>query len=115
MGSITVTSAILLITAWTVLIEFDSYSEEKRRGIIEKIKSSPLYWVIIAFLPLGIVINGIGAMVGSGLFLLLGASFIVLQSLIIAAFLWNVTRWKSMMLFIIIIGLGLVLYIPLIQ
>src|SRR5699024_4522080 len=114
MGSITVTSAILLITAWTALIEFDSYSEENKRSIIETIKMTQLYWLIIALLPLVLVINGIGVIIGSSQLLLLAASMILIQSLIIAAILWNATAWKGIMLFIIIIGLGLVLFLPLI-
>lgn len=110
MGTVTVTSAILLITAWTALIEFDSYSEEKRTRIIEKIKITPLYWLIIALLPLGIIVSSTGTMIGSVSLHLVGASLIFIQSLIIAVFLWKESPWKSVMLFILI-GLGIFLSI----
>lgn len=113
MGTISVTSAIVIIVGWMTLIEYDHVSEEERREIIQKIKTNPFYFITIALLPIGIIINVLGTVIGSVAMVLSGATFIFIQGLIVAFIFWQRTRWKSILLFIVVLGLGIFIYIPL--
>lgn len=113
MGTVTVTSAIVIITGWMALIEFDHLSENERKQIIHQIKTNPFYFIIVILMPLGIIINVLGTVIGSIAMVLAGATFIFIQALIVSFVFWNRTRWKSVFLFIIVLGLGVFLYIPL--
>lgn len=113
MGTTTVTGAIIIITGWIVLIEFDSYPESERSTIIRMIKGSPMYILIIALLPIGIVVNVLGGMLHSIVIMVIGPSLILLQGIIVSAFLWKRKRWKSVFLFAVIVPLGIFIYLPL--
>lgn len=113
MGTISVTSAILIITGWFALVEFDSFPESKRKQIIQKIKRSPTYIFIIALMPLGIIINVLGTFFGSVFYTTMGASLIFLQGIIVSLLFWNRKRWKSILLLVVILILGIFIYIPL--
>lgn len=110
----TVMGAILIITAWIALLEFDNQPESERTKTIQTIKHNPLYIVIIALLPLGIIINIIGTFFGSLALAIIGASLIILQSLIVSYILWKRTRWKAVLLLVIVLVLGIFVYTPLI-
>lgn len=112
MGNLTVTGAIVLITAWTALVEFDSYPESKRKQILQKIKSSPAYILLIALLPIGIFINLLGGFFRSPSMVLIGASLILLQGIIVGLLFWNRKRWKSIFLLVVMAILGIFLYSP---
>src|SRR5690625_1787991 len=102
MGSVTITGAMIIITGWLVLVEFDSYPEQERRRILDKIKTSPSYILLIALMPIGILMNIIGAFFGIVWMVVLGAALIFLQAIIISLLLWNRKRWKSVLLLIAI-------------
>lgn len=113
MGTFTITGAIIIIIGWFALIEFDSYPEEKRKQILQNIKGSPTYIILIALMPIGIVINVFGGFLGVDLMVIIGSSLIILQGLIVSMLFWKWRRWKSIFLFMLILSLGLVMYIPL--
>ncbi|MFD1708341.1 hypothetical protein ACFSCZ_16635 [Siminovitchia sediminis] len=113
MGKFTVTGAILIITAWFALVEFDSFPESKRKQILERIKDSPARILLIALMPIGIIINGLGGFFGSLWMVIIGASFIFLQGIIVSLLFWKRKRWKSILLLTAIVILGSFIYIPL--
>jgi len=113
MGTLTITGALIIIVGWLTLIEFDHLPEAERRRLIWKVKTSPPYIIIIALMPLGIIINLIASYVQSLFGVILGASFIFIQSFIISFIFWRYRRWKGIFLFIITIVLLITLCIPL--
>lgn len=113
MGTLTITGAIIMITGWFALVEFDHFSEAERKQILQKIKRSPAYITLIALLPVGIVINGLGSRMGSVALVVIGASLIFLQGLIVSSLFWKRKRWKSILLLSVIGVLGLFMYVPL--
>ncbi len=113
MGMVTVTGAIIVIIGWFSLVEFDSFPESKRQQIIKKIKGSPTYILLIALMPIGIIINMLGSLLSSIWMIMIGASFIFLQGIIVSLLFWNRKRWKSITLLVTIIILGIFIYIPL--
>lgn len=113
MGTVTVTGAIIIIVGWFTLIEFDTFPESERQQIIQDIKRSPASIVLIALMPVGILINVLGTSLGALWMVVIGASFIFLQGIIISFLFWKRKRWKSIFLFIVIFTLGIFIYIPL--
>lgn len=113
MGMITVTGAMVMIIGWLTLIEFDSYPEPERIQIMQRIKKSPIRIILIALMPIGIIINMLGTFSNTLWMVIIGASLIFLQGLIASVLFWKRKRWKSIFLFIVIVGLGVFIYIPL--
>jgi len=113
MGTVSITTALIIVIGWITLIEYDSYSESEKSQIMQKIKTSPLYIMVIALMPIGILLNIVGNVVLSSTIILLGSTLIFVQGLIVAFLFWNRKRWKSVLLFVVTIGLGIFLYIPL--
>ncbi|MEI3607090.1 hypothetical protein SPD48_15435 [Pseudogracilibacillus sp. SE30717A] len=113
MGTVTVTGAIVVIIGWLSLVEYDNFPETKKRQIVQKIKRSPAYIGLIALMPVGIIVNVIGSFVGSVWMVILGASLIFLQGIIVSLLFWKRKRWKSIFLLTVIIALGIFIYIPL--
>lgn len=113
MGAVTVTGAIVIITGWFSLVEFDHFPESERKQILKKIKNSPVLILLIALMPVGILINWLGALFGSLWMVIIGASFIFLQGIIVSVLFWKHKRWKSILLFSVIVALGIFIYIPL--
>jgi len=114
MGTITVTGALVVIIGWITLVEFDQSSEQERKRILDKIKNSPMSILIISLMPIGIIVNLLGSYMASLWMVMVGASLILLQGIIVSFLFWNRKRWKSIFLLIVVVGLGSFLYIPLI-
>lgn len=115
MGQVTVTGAMIIIIGWVTLIEFDSYSESKRTRILQTIKGSPVYILLIALMPIGILINVMGSFLDSVWLVIVGASLIFLQGLFISFLFWKHKRWKSILLLVAIGVLGTFSYISLLS
>lgn len=113
MGTVTVTGAILIITGWFALVEYDSFPESERKQILQRIKGSPAYILLIALMPVGILINVLGAYTGTLWMVIVGASLIFLQGIIVSFLFWKRKRWKSILLLTAIVILGIFIYIPL--
>lgn len=113
MGTVSVTGAIIVLTSWFALVEFDSFSEDERKQILQRIKNSPLLILLVALMPLGIIINTLGFYLSSIWMVLIGASFIFIQGIIVSLLFWKRKRWKSILLLVVIIILGIFIYIPL--
>ena len=113
MGTVTVTGAIIILTGWFALVEYDSFPEAERKKIIQKIKNSPIYMLLVALMPIGIVVNGLGAAFGSVWMMVLGSTLILIQGIIVALLFWRRKRWKSILLLIVMVGLGIFIYVPL--
>lgn len=111
MGTITVTGALIVITAWMALIEFDHLTEEERADVMHKIKTNPFYFMTVVLMPVGIIVNLLGTVLGSLSMLLAGTSFIFIQALILSFILWNRTRWKGVFLLLVVLAFGIVIYI----
>ncbi|MDA3130281.1 hypothetical protein ACFPTR_08380 [Aliibacillus thermotolerans] len=113
MGTVSVTGAIVIITGWFALVEFDHFSETERKKILQKIKRSPALIMVISFMPLGILINLIGTAIGLLSMIMIGATLIFLQGIIVSLLFWKRKRWKSILLLAVIVILGSFMYIPL--
>lgn len=113
MGTVSVTGAIIVLTSWFALVEFDSFSEDERKQILQRIKNSPLLILLVALMPLGIIINTLGFYLSFIWMVLIGASFIFIQGIIVSLLFWKRKRWKSILLLVVIIILGIFIYIPL--
>lgn len=113
MGPGAITGTILIITGWFALVEFDHFPESERQEILQKIKRSPAYILLIALMPAGILINMLGVFMGVYWMAIVGASLIFLQGMIVSLLFWKRKRWKSILLFTVIIALGIFIYIPL--
>src|SRR5699024_9130122 len=113
MGPITLTGALIIIIGWLTLIEFDSYPDSKRDQIMNDIKRSPALILLIALMALGIFIIALGTYSNSLWMRILGSTLIVSQGIIAAIIFWNRKRWKSVILFVTVIGLGIFIYLPL--
>ena|SRR5690625_949947 len=113
MGTVTVAGAILIITGWLALVEYDNFPESERKQIVQKIKRSPPFILLIALTPVGILINVIGGFFSSLWMVIIGASFIFLQGIIVSLLFWKRKRWKSILMLVVIIILGMFIYIPL--
>lgn len=113
MGTITVTGATVIITGWFSLVEYDSFSEQKQKQILQQIKRSPAYILLIALMPVGIFINVLGGIFGFLWMIIIGATFIFLQGIIVSLLFWKRKRWKSILLLVVIVALGIFIYIPL--
>lgn len=113
MGTVTVTGAIIILTGWFALVEYDSFPEAERKHIIQKIKNNPIYMLLVALMPIGIIVNGLGAVFGSVLLMVLGSTLILIQGIIVALLFWKRKRWKSIVLLVVMIGLGIFIYVPL--
>lgn len=114
MGTVTVTGAILIITSWFALVEFDSFSESIRKQILQKIKTSPALIALVALMPVGLIINLLGTYLRSVSMVIIGATLIFLQGIIVSLLFWNRKRWKSILLLVVIVGLGIFIYLPLV-
>src|SRR5690625_1350081 len=90
MGKVSITGALIIIIGWLVLIEFDRYPEEKRRQIMQRIRKSPKYILLIALMPVGILLHFIGAYFELLFLVALGTVFIFLQGIIIAILFWKI-------------------------
>ncbi|MCF3942662.1 hypothetical protein [Oceanobacillus alkalisoli] len=112
-GSFTVLGAIVILTGWFALMEYDQYPEAERKRIVERIKSSPAAIIAVALMPVGIVINMLGNAIGSLWMVIIGATLIFVQSIIVSLLFWRRKRWKSIVLLIAMIVLGVFLYMPL--
>lgn len=108
-----VTGLILLLTGWFALVEFDHLPESERKRLIEKIKSSPSFILLILLMPVGVIVNILGSVFGSLVMIVLGATFIFLQGIIVALLFWKRKRWKSMLLLSAILVFGIAIYVPL--
>jgi hypothetical protein len=53
----TVLGAILFLTGWFALVEYDQHSEAEKKEIRERIKNSPAAILVIALMPVGLLIN----------------------------------------------------------
>ena len=113
MGTVTVTGAIIIITGWFALLEYDSFPEAEREKIIQKIKNNPIYIILIALMPIGILVNGLGAFLGSVAMMIIGSTLIFIQGIIVALLFWKRKRWKSILLLVVIVALGVFIYVPL--
>lgn len=113
MGSISVLGAIVILTGWFALIEFDQLPESERQNIIDRVKKSPGALIVIAFMPVGIILTVLGTLFISFWTVFIGATLIVVQSIIVSLLFWKRKRWKSIILLITMIILAAVLYIPL--
>lgn len=113
MGAVSLTGVILMITGWFALVEFDSFSETERKHILHKIKRSPALILLIALMPVGILINVLGVAIASVAMVVVGASLIFLQGIIVSLLFWRRKRWKSILLLAIIVTLGIFMYVPL--
>lgn len=113
MGSISILGAIVILTGWFALVEYDQYPESERKKILERIKNSPAAIVGVALMPIGLLINVLGTFIGSIWMIFIGATFIFVQSIIVSLLFWKRKRWKSILLLITMIVLGVFLYMPL--
>jgi len=113
MGSFSVLGAIVVLTGWFALVEYDLFPESERKKIVERIKRSPAAIMVIALMPVGILINVFGTFIGSLWLVYIGATFVFLQSIIVSLLFWKRKRWKSIVLLITMIILGSILYLPL--
>ncbi|GGN61251.1 hypothetical protein [Oceanobacillus indicireducens] len=112
-GSFTVLGAIVILTGWFALVEYDQYPESERKEIVDRIKGSPAAIIVVALMPVGIVVNMLGNAVGSLWMVIIGATLIFVQSIIVSLLFWKRKRWKSIVLLIAMIVLGIFLYMPL--
>lgn len=112
MGSISVLGAIIILTGWFALIEYDQFPESKRTEILKRIRGSPVAIIVIALMPVGILINMLGNFIGSLWMVIIGATMIFIQSIIVSLLFWRRKRWKSIVLLITMILLGIILYMP---
>jgi|SRR5690625_5260086 len=113
MGTITVTGAIIIITGWIALVEYDNFPESERKQIIQKIKRSPTLILLIALMPVGILVNVLGKFFGSIWMVVIGATLIFIQGIIVSLLFWKRKRWKSILMLVVIVTLGMFIYIPL--
>jgi len=113
MRTITVLGAIIILTGWFALVEYDQYPESEQKKIRERIKASPAAIIAVALMPVGILINVLGTFIGSIWLATIGATLIFIQSIIVALLFWKRKRWKSILLLITMIILGVFLYLPL--
>ncbi|HLR41668.1 MAG TPA: hypothetical protein VK067_00335 [Pseudogracilibacillus sp.] len=113
MGTVTVTGALVIIIGWLSLVEYDNFSESKKEIIKQKIKSSPAYIGLIALMPLGIIINMIGTLLGLVWLIIFGASLIFLQGIIVSLIFWKWKRWKGIFMLVAVVVLGVFIYVPL--
>lgn len=110
---ISILGAIVVLTGWFALVEYDQYPESERKKILERIKSSPLAIILVALMPAGLLINMLGNVIGSVWMVYLGATLIFSQSIVVSLLFWKRKRWKSILLLVTMIILGVFLYIPL--
>ncbi|MHA6253245.1 hypothetical protein [Oceanobacillus sp. CAU 1775] len=113
MYSISAIGAIVILTGWFALTEYDQFPEAERLNILERIKRSPLAIIVIALMPLGLIINMLGTFLGSIWMVMIGATLIFVQSIIVSLLFWRRKRWKSIVLLITMVILGIFLYLPL--
>lgn len=113
MGTMTVTGAIVVLTAWFALVEFDRFPEAERHRILAKIKETPLYITVIALMPVGIVLHMIGGIFELVSLLLIGATLIFLQGIIVSLYFWKWHGLKGIILLTAIVLLGIFIYLPL--
>lgn len=113
MGTVTVTGALVIIVGWLSLVEYDQFSEAEKEKIIQKIKSSPAYIGLIASMPLGIIINMIGTLLGLVWLIVFGASVIFLQAIIVSLIFLKWKRWKGIFMLVAVVVLGVFIYVPL--
>ena len=113
MGAFTVLGAIIILTGWFALMEYDQYPESERKKIVERIKNSPAAILAVALMPVGIVVNMVGNASGSLWMVVIGATLIFVQSIIVSLLFWRRKRWKSIVLLIAMLVLGVFLYMPL--
>lgn len=110
MGNITITGAMVIIIGWIVFIEYDHLPELERKKIIKTIKTNILYMILLLLMPIGILVNIIGMNIGSLITMVIGTTMIFLQGIIMSFVLGKRTRWKGVMLFIIMFVLAVFLY-----
>ncbi len=112
-GTVTVTGAIIVIIGWFTLVEYDHFSESERKKIVQSIKRSPIYISLIALMPVGIIINLVGTILGFAWMVIIGATLIFLQGIIVSLLFWKIKRWKGIFLFSVVVALGIFIYVPL--
>lgn len=110
----TILGAIVILTGWFALVEYDQYPESERKKIIERIKRSPAAIIVVALMPAGLLINMFGTFIGSVWMVMIGATLLFIQSIIVSLLFWKKKRWKSIVLLITMIVLGVLMYLPLI-
>ncbi|MBM7633264.1 hypothetical protein [Geomicrobium sediminis] len=113
MRSITITGTILIITGWFTLVEFDHLSEDERKQLLQKIKSNAWLVLLIALMPVGIILNVIGTWLLFPPLIITGATFIVLQGIIVSVLFMKRKRWKGILLLTVIGVLAIFMYLPL--
>src|SRR5699024_8246485 len=106
-GTITVTGAIVIITGGLSLVEYDSFSEQKQNQILQQIKRCTAYIILIALMPVGIFIIVLGGIFGFLWMIIIGATFIFLRGIIVSLLFWKRKRWKSILLLVVIVALGI--------
>lgn len=110
--TISILGAMVLLTGWFALMEYDQLSESEQSKIVKRIKGSPIAIMVIALMPVGILINVIGTFIGSIWLVNIGTTLIFIQSIIVSLLFWRRKRWKSIVLLITMILLGVILYLP---
>src|SRR5699024_6474394 len=105
--------AIVIITGWLSLVEYDSFSEQKQKQILQQIKRSPAYILLFVLIHVGILINVLGGIIGFLWMIIICVTFIFLQGIIVSLLFWKRKRWKSILLLVVIVALGIFIYIPL--
>lgn len=113
MRSISILGVIIILTGWFALVEYDKYPESEQKKIRERIKNSPVAVIAVALMPVGILINVLGSIIGSIWLITTGATLIFIQSIIVSLLFWKRKRWKSILLLATMIILGVFLYLPL--
>lgn len=113
MGTVTVTGALLIIIGWLSLVEYDNFSESEKEKIKQKIKSSPAYIGLLALMPLGIIVNMIGTLMGLVWLIIIGASLIFLQAIFVSLIFYKWKRWKGIFLLLVVVVLGVFIFLPL--
>lgn len=112
MGPITITGAIIIVTTWMALIEFDHLDEAERKGILQQIRINPFYFITVLLLPLGIMMNVFGSFIRYGPMIITGATIILIHALLVSFIFWGRTPWKGILLFLVVFSLGIFLYLP---
>ncbi|WP_405097287.1 hypothetical protein [Oceanobacillus sp. FSL H7-0719] len=113
MGAFSVLGAIVVLTGWFALVEYDQYSEPEKKKIVDRIKKSPAAIIIITLMPAGLLVNMLGSFIGSFIMIISGATLIFIQGIIVSLLFWKKKRWKSILLLVTMVILGVLLYLPL--
>lgn len=113
MGGFSFLGSMVVLTGWFALIEFDQYPEAEREKILQRVRKSPLAIITIALMPLGIIINFIGTLLGSLIMVVIAAIMIFVQSIVVALLFWKRKRWKSIVLLTTFLIMAVFIFLPL--